>query len=371
MNTVNSVIELKKTPLHAWHVANGAKMGAFGEWEMPLSYGSEMKEWRAVREKAGLFDVSHMKVLSVWSPLSDVLKYHLQLATTNDVSRLKDGDVQYTLICDKNGGILEDTTLYKISEGNFFFVINANNAKKIQDYLCWMTGLIFNDKNDMSIFALQGPSAEEILSHIVQKSQIPQKRYTFNKALLNALIISRTGYTGEDGFELFCANDRAEELWEMLLSAGKPFGLLPSGLIARDMLRTEAGMRLYGNDIDETTNPIEAGLEKYVCFEKGDFVGKAAIEKALALKNRGSGRFFTGFIMDAKPEHGCPIFENSLVPDEIGTITSATYSPLLKKRIALGHLRERKNPGEVVYVKIGEDYRPAVVTALPFYSRKK
>lgn len=374
MNTVNNaVIELKKTPLHGWHVANGAKMGPFGEWEMPLRYGGELKEYRAVREKVGLFDISHMGVIGLGGENAEKLA---QYVTTNDVGTLQSGDVQYTLFCNDKGGILDDVTVYKVSPEIFFFVVNANNREKIRRWLLKQNiarrfNTLITAPQDRVIFALQGPCAEDILTNTI--TNIPRKRYSFtrcssvNKA---GMIISRTGYTGEDGFEIMCMKDVAEILWKELLAAGKSAGLLPCGLVARDMLRTEAGMRLYENDIDETINPIEAGLERYVSLKK-DFIGNGAIEKALALKNRGGGRFFTGFVMDVKPERGCRIFENSLVEDEIGIITSATYSPLLKKRIALGYLQEKKLPGEIVYVKIGEEYRPATVTALPFYSRKK
>ncbi len=369
---------LQETPLHDWHIKNGAKMGPFGEWEMPLWYSGANKEYRAVREQAGLFDVSHMKVIDIEG--KDAEKF-VQYVTTNDVSRLSIGDIQYTLLCEKSGGILDDTTVYKVSDTHFFFVINASNIEKIYG---WFLGLncmqefsitIAAQKNN-AILALQGPCAEKILSKSLPHCRLPQKRYSFNLANMGLfMFISRTGYTGEDGFEIICPQILAKIIWKTLLDIGKEFGLLPSGLVARDMLRTEAGMRLYGNDIDETINPIEAGLEKFVSFDKGDFIGKDAIEKALALKSRGGGRNFQGFVMDTKffPEHGCLIFVGAEVgiPDEFGIVTSATYSPSLKKRILMGYTREKMNPGETVWIKIGEDYRPAVVTALPFYSRKK
>lgn len=369
--------ELKKTPLHDWHVKNGAKMGPFGEWEMPLWYSGANKEYRAVREKAGLFDVSHMKVLDVAGKDAEKFVRHV---TTNDVSRLGVGSIQYTLVCEENGGILEDTTVYKVSDTNFFFVINASNIEKIY---AWFLGLncmqefsvTITAQRYNAILALQGPSAEKILSKFLPHHHIPQKRYSFNLANMGLpMFISRTGYTGEDGFEIICPQILAKIIWETLLGIGKEDGLLPCGLVARDMLRTEAGMRLYGNDIDCTMNPIEAGLERYVSLEK-DFIGKSAIEKALALKSRGGGRNFQGFVMDTKffPEHGCLIFVGAEVgiPDEFGVVTSATYSLNLKKRILMGYTREKKQPGEIVWVKIGEDYRPATVTSLPFYSRKK
>lgn len=370
--------ELQKTPLHGWHVKNGAKMGPFGEWEMPLWYGGANKEYRAVREKAGLFDVSHMKVIDIEG--RDAEKF-IQHVTTNDISRLGVGDIKYTLICEESGGILEDTTVYKVSDTNFFFIINASNVEKI---CAWFLGLncmqefsvTITVQRRNAILALQGPCAEKILSKFLPHHHIPQKRYSFNLANIGRLpmFISRTGYTGEDGFEIICPEILAKIIWETLLDTGKETGLLPSGLVARDMLRTEAGMRLYGNDIDHTMNPIEAGLERYVSFEK-DFIGKDAIEKALALKSRGGGRNFQGFVMDTKffPEHGCLIFAGAEVgiPDEFGVVTSATYSPNLKKRILMGYIREKINYGETVWVKIHEDYRPAVAAALPFYSRKK
>lgn len=371
---------LKKTPLHDWHVANGAKMGPFGDWEMPLRYSGEMKEHRAVREIAGLFDISHMGVIVVNG--ADTEKF-AQYVTTNDASRLGLGDIQYTLICNKNGMILDDVTLYREARERFFLVVNASNVEKIKRWFHAMineqhfSGTITVIK-DIAILALQGPRAEEILTDVLPHSLLPNKRYSFTRAILYGcpVIISRTGYTGEDGFEIICRNKLSKILWKQLFDASKNLALepLPCGLVARDMLRTEAGMRLYGNDIDETINPIEAGLERYISLKK-DFIGKGAIEKALALRNRGGGRFFTGFVMDKKfsPEHGSFIFVGAEVgiPDNFGIVTSATYSPSFKKRILMGYIREKKNPGETVWVKIGEDYRPAIVTALPFYSRKK
>jgi aminomethyltransferase len=368
--------KFKKTPLHGWHVENGAKMGPFGEWEMPLWYSGANKEYRAVREKAGLFDVSHMKVIDVEG--KDAEKF-VRYVATNDISRLDAGDIQYTLLCDQNGGLLDDVTVYKASDTNFFFVVNAGNAEKIFVWFqTWQTVKAFEVSIDMqkdnAILALQGACAEKILSKTFPLRRPPEKRYSFRLLAKMGIFISRTGYTGEDGFEIICPQILAKTIWKTLLDIGKEEGLLPCGLVARDMLRTEAGMRLYGNDIDETANPIEAGLEKYVSFEK-DFIGKSAVEKALALKHRGGGRNFQGFTMDTKffPEHGCLIFAGAEVgiPDEFGIVTSATYSPSLKKRILLGYTREKMNYGETVWVKIGEDYRPAIVSALPFYSRKK
>lgn len=370
--------KLKKTPLHGWHAEHGAKMGPFGEWEMPLRYSGELKEYRAVREKAGLFDISHMRVIDVRG--KDAEKF-VQHVATNDVSRLSIGDVQYTLICKDDGGILDDVTVYKSSQTHFFFVINASNIEKIYAWFLGLNGakpfsVKITAPKDTVIFALQGPCAEKILAATIPYAHFPQKRYSFETVVSHRfpIVLSRTGYTGEDGFELICPRKLARVLWEEILDRGKSFGALPSGLIVRDILRTEAGMRLYGNDIDESVNPIEAGLERYVSFKKS-FIGKCAIEKALALKHRGGGRNFQGFVMDTKfsPEHGCLIFAGAEVgiPDEFGLATSAIFSPLLKKKIVMGYTREKKNPGEIVWVKIGEDYRPAIVTSLPFYSRKK
>jgi aminomethyltransferase len=367
--------DLKKTPLYDWHVANGAKMGSFGEWEMPLRYSGELKEYRAVREKAGLFDISHMGIIAVSGKYAEKF---VQYVATNDADRLRIGDAQYTLLCNKDGGILDDVTVYKVQDTVFFFVVNANNREKIHLWFLEQNAaqrfyLTIAAPKNRAVFALQGPFAEKILSEILPPLQLPKKRYSF--ANMFSKIVSRTGYTGEDGFEIMCMPAQAKILWEEILVAGKNFGILPCGLVARDMLRTEAGMRLYGNDIDEKTNPIEAGLEKFVSLSKENFIGKAAIEKALTLRHRGGGKFFHGFVVDTKfsPQRGCLIFtgEEVGIPDEFGIVTSATFSPLLKKRILMGYTREVKNPDETVWVKIGEDYRPATVTALPFYSRKK
>jgi aminomethyltransferase len=372
--------DLKQTPLHGWHVEYGGKMGPFADYEMPLSYGGAfIREYSAVRKDAGLFDISHMGVIVIDG--HDAEKF-VQYVTTNDASRLLVGDIQYTLICRDDGGIVDDVTAYKASHTNFFLVVNASNVRKVT---AWFLGVNSRKKfdarvtvpNDRAIFALQGPSAEAIISGVIPQFDLPQKRYSFTTVIVrnSPVVVSRTGYTGEDGFEIICPRAIAEILWRELFVAGKKFKLLPCGLVARDMLRTEAGMRLYGHDIDETTNPIEAELRRYVSLEKADFIGRAAIEKAVMLQDRGGGRYFHGLSMEANcfPKHGCRIFVGAEVsiPDEFGVVTSATFSPLLKKRVLLGYLREKRMPGDTVWVKIGEEYRPAIVAALPFYSRKK
>ncbi|MBI2120217.1 MAG: glycine cleavage system aminomethyltransferase GcvT [Parcubacteria group bacterium] len=373
---------LRQTALHDLQAENGAKMGVFGDWKMPLSYGSEKKEYWAVREKAGLFDVSHMGIIKVKG--ADAEKF-VQYMTTNDTSRLSTGNAQYNLICRQDGGINDDVVVYKVLQAPdtaFLFIVNASNTKKI---LAWFetwkkVGLFrvgIEEKRGLALLALQGPAAEEILLQLAF-SHVPKRRYSFTPSMIygSTVIISRTGYTGEDGFEIICPQGLAKALWEELLDCGETYGLLPCGLVARDMLRTEKGYRLYGDDIDHITNPIEAGLEKFVSLSKGDFIGKASIEKALALRNRGGGRCLQGFVMDTKtfPRHGNAIFVGAEVsiPDEFGVVTSATYSPSLKKRIVMGYVREKKNPGDIVWVKTDDgNYHPATVTALPFYSRKK
>lgn len=365
---------LKKTVLHGWHRENGGKMGMFGEWDMPLSYGSEIKEYWAVREKAGLFDVSHMGVIVVDG--EDAEKF-VRYASTNDTGRMNVGDVQYALLCNEAGGILDDVTVYKNWHTNFFFVINAGNVGKIQN---WFHDIRIRKKfsvrietsKDHAILAIQGPSAEEIISKIIAREFLPQKRYTFTYVpLRDSVFISRTGYTGEDGFEIICTKRLARGFWTDFLGAGKNSGLLPCGLVARDMLRTEAGMRLYGNDIDETINPIEAGLERFVSFSKGDFIGKNRIEKALDLKHRSMGRCFHGFMVgkNISPKHGCHIFTDKL--KECGVVTSATYSPSLKKRILLGYIRGKIKPEDPVFIEIGKEYFITTIAALPFYSSKR
>ncbi len=377
MNDDIRLDDLRKTPLYDWNRKHRAKMAPFAGYAMPLSYGGEIREYSAVRKNAGLFDISHMGVIDIYG--ADA-KTFLQRLTTNDIDKLRNGDAQYSLICNDSGHILDDVLVYRASETHFFLVVNAGNVAKIEKWLSSQEcPRLEISKKECAILALQGPRAEEVLFRSAPHIHLPEERYTFTTTTAlwygMSVVISRTGYTGEDGFEIICPASAAVELWEEFLDAGKPFDILPCGLVARDILRLEAGNLLYGNDIDETTNPVKAGLKKIIAFSKKDFIGKYAIREALAQEEHGE-KHLRGFIVDTGilPKHGDKIFPSEEIhgSDEIGTVTSATFSPHLKKRVFLGYVDEKKHIGDTILVKTGEDrFSRATIAALPFYSRKK
>src|SRR5262245_43629652 len=270
---------LKRTPLRDVHVKAGARMVPFGGWEMPVQYTGIVEEHRAVRKNVGLFDISHMGEFEIAGP--EALR-SLQRLTTNDVSTLGVGQVQYTLLCYPEGGIVDDLTLYRLGDDRFMLTVNASNIDK--DW-SWVTehGAMSawrNVSDDTALLAVQGPRAEGLVARLADSDVTHLAYYHFVRGTVAGVpaLISRTGYTGEDGFELYIAASRAEQLWRALLEAGRPDGIQPIGLGARDTLRLEMKFALYGNDIDQTTNPLEAGLGWVVKPAKGDFFGRPAIE---------------------------------------------------------------------------------------------
>ncbi len=273
----------KLLPLDALHRATGAKMVPFAGYSMPLKYQSVETEWRAVRERCGLFDVSHMGKLIVQG---DTAVDMLQYALTNDASKLTRERVQYSLLCNRKGGVIDDLTVYRLAPKRFMLIVNG--ATKDKDY-AWLSQFatdsakILDVSARYALFALQGPRARAILDALGLSNVTTWLRYyTFCAAKIHGIpvMIARLGYTGEDGFEIRAdvKNDEASEVWNSLTTAGNPFGLTLCGLAARDVLRLEAGMPLYGKDLDETHNPLEAGLARFVSFDKGDFIGREALD---------------------------------------------------------------------------------------------
>ena len=327
---------LRRTPLYAVHVAAGARMVPFGGWEMPVQYTGILEEHRTVRRAVGLFDVSHMGEFEVTGP--DALAT-LQTLTTNDVAAVRVGQVQYSLFCDPTGGIVDDLTVYRLADDRFMLTVNASN---IDTDWAWVTGHSRpgarwrNISAETALLAVQGPRAEALLAELTDADVKSLRYYHFAEGAVAGAraLVSRTGYTGEDGFELYVAARDAERLWRVLLDGGRPAGIAPIGLGARDTLRLEMRYVLYGNDIDQTTNPLEAGLGWVVKPAKGDFIGREAIEKVRAA---GIRRKLVGFEMAerAVPRHGYRITKDG---HRIGVVTSGSYGPSVGRSIGVGYV---------------------------------
>ena len=361
---------LKKTPLNDFHKVLNAKMINFGGWEMPLLYNSVIEEHHAVRKTAGLFDVSHMGEINISGPKA---KEFLQHVITNDIEKLSEGKILYTVMCYQDGGIVDDLLVHKVAEDFFMLCVNANNTLSDFQWLSenQITGTrVINASAENSQLALQGPTAEEILQNIadIDLKEIEYYHFRTGKTAQVETLIARTGYTGEDGFEIYCKPDSAEHLFRNILEAGKKNGIMPVGLGARDTLRLEMGYALYGHEIDRNCNPLEANLAWIVKFDKGDFIGKEALIK---LKESGLNRKLVGFEMIDRgiPRAGYKIFKNS---NETGEVVSGTFSPSLKKAIATGYVAvEHANIGEEIEINIHEKKRRGKIVKTPFYRHKK
>ena len=361
---------LKRTPLFDVHVKAGARMVPFGGWEMPVQYTGILDEHRAVRRAVGLFDISHMGEFEVEGPGALAA---LQRLTTNDASALAVGQVQYSVLCDPDGGIVDDLTVYRLDAQRYMLTVNASN---IDADWAWVTehgaGARWrNVSAETALLAVQGPRAEAVVQACADRDVTGIRYYHFARGAARGVpaLISRTGYTGEDGFELYVAADRAEALWHALLDAGRGDGIQPIGLGARDTLRLEMKFALYGNDIDRTTNPLEAGLGWVVKPVKGDFLGRDAIE---ALRARGVARKLVGFEMAdrAVPRHGYRLLSGGA---EVGHVTSGSFAPSLEKPIGMGYVRaELSAVGTALDVEIRGQGQPARVARTPFHpSRAK
>ena len=347
-----------RTPLYELHLALGARMTVFAGWELPVSYAGILAEHAAVRQRAGLFDVSHMGRLELRGPhAADVLQY----ASTNDVSRLQVGRAQYGLMCREDGGILEDFIILRPEPERFMPVVNAVNKDKDLAWLQQISGdrLAVTDLSERTaMLAIQGPRAQAILQALVPEDLSAVRRFGVLFARgepFDELIISRTGYTGEDGFEVIVAADAAETLYRQLLEVGKPEGIAPCGLGARDVLRLEAGLPLYGHEHTEETNPIEAGEAMFVKFDAGDFRGREALESIAAV---GPARCLMGLKMLGRriPRQGAVVLNDG---EEIGHVTSGTVSPVLQCPIALAYLRaDAAQIGTRVHVRLDERTAP-------------
>jgi aminomethyltransferase len=363
---------VRKTPLNAVHRELGAKMVLFGGWDMPVEYSGLIAEHLAVREAAGLFDVSHMGELEVVG--EGALRF-LQRTTSNDVARLADGQGQYTAFPTASGGPADDVVLYRFSAQRFLMVVNAGNIEKDEAWLraqqpegCELR----NRSDEFALLALQGPRAQQVLQPLASVALEGVKYYHFGEGTVAGVpaIVSRTGYTGEDGFEIFLPPDAAPRVWSTLLEKGREAGLVPAGLGARDTLRLEARMCLYGNDMDETTTLVEAGLGWIVSLDpgKGDYPGRAVLE---AQKKDGPPRKLAGFEVLGRgiARHGHTVHMGD---ETVGAVTSGTYAPYVKKNIGLCYLpAARSAVGTEFEVDVRGRRLPARVVPTPFYKRAR
>jgi aminomethyltransferase len=362
---------LRRTSLYDAHKKAGGRLVPFAGWEMPVQYAGVTAEHHAVRTAAGIFDVSHMGELELRGEHAGAVVNWL---VTNDVGKLEDGRAIYTCCCDRDGKILDDLIVYRAAEDRFLVVCNASNREKIVAVFAGAAKdhCEFADRTDATaLLALQGPKAMAILEAAGDAREIlalPAFGFTDARLLNVDVTVARTGYTGEDGVEIFCPWEEAPRIWEGLLALGAPHGIAPCGLGARDTLRLECKMALYGNEIDQTTDPLEAGLGWTVKFDKGDFVGRDAL---VAVKERGPARALVGLEMTGRgiARHGYPVKVGGEV---VGRVTSGSPSPTLGKNIALAYVpRDRAAVGTPLVVDCRGKDVDAVVVKTPFYKRTR
>jgi aminomethyltransferase len=369
------------TPLYAAHQQLGAKLIEFGGWEMPVYYTSIMEEHLAVRTAAGLFDISHMgEIRACGVAASEFLNGIL----TNDLRKLTPGQGQYTLLCNERGGVVDDLYAYRIEAEEFLLIVNAS---RIEPDVLWLNERLAkyekrngveleNMSDDFGAVAVQGPKVAEFIDSCFQPGPRAATSLRKNEIarlsfLGQSVFASRTGYTGEDGFELVAPAQITEALWNKVLETGRPFGLKPAGLGARDTLRTEACYPLYGHELDENTTPIEAGLGFFVALGKGDFTGRAVLAEqkiAGSTKKLAAFKIAGGF---APPRPHYPLWSAGAKPERIGEVTSGTQSPTLGQGIGLGYVPPQFSaPGTAIGVEIRGKQVPALLVSKPFYRKR-
>jgi aminomethyltransferase len=363
--------EIKRTPLNEVHRALGAKMVEFAGWDMPIQYEGTMPEHLTVRSAAGLFDVGHMGEIEIHG--RDALNL-VQKLTCNDASKLQDNQIQYSGLMTDRGTFVDDLLVHRFNVEHFFLCVNASNTEKDFDWIKSHAGdlevEVFNTSDNYFQVALQGPVSIEILQNLTDVNLSAIKYYWFTKGAIAGVpvLISRTGYTGEDGFEIYGPPEEAVQVWNKIFDRGRSMGLVPAGLAARNTLRLEAAMMLYGHDIDDTTTVLEADLGWILKLGKGEFLGREALAKQ---KEEGIGRKIVGFeVLDKAPvRDGYSV----IVEDKIVShVTSGSPSPLLKKNIGLTYLPlDKTKAGEEFKIQVrGRDVVARVVET-PFYKRKK
>ncbi len=357
-----------RTPLFETHVRARARLVEFAGWEMPVQYAGILSEHEAVRTRVGLFDVSHMGEVVFRGPKA---MEALGRAFTNDLSKVQDGQAQYGCLCKDDGGIVDDVVVYRRSQEDLLVCVNAANRAKDFEWLSSRASGadVRNESDGWGQLALQGPLAAQVLQRLTRLDLSAIRTYRFATGEVAGIpcIAARTGYTGEDGFELFCPADRAAGLWDALAEAGRAERLEPCGLGARDSLRLEMAYRLYGSDMDDSTTPLEAGLAWVVKLDKGPFVGRDAL---LAQKARGLSKKLVGFVLTGAgiARHGYPVLQDGR---EVGTVTSGTRSPSLGTSIGLAYV-PTSLAAEGSTFAVGIRGRPvaARVVKTPFYTRK-
>jgi aminomethyltransferase len=361
---------IHQTPLRDRHEALGAKLIEFGGWMMPVQYAGILEEHRAVRERAGLFDLSHMGELFVAGEEAGAA---LAYALITNPPALREGRAHYSMICAPDGGVVDDLIVYRLGPERYLVVANASNAQIVSDELAARLGgfrALLDDRSlATALCAIQGPRSVEIFAPLTDVDLAALKYYAIAEGSVAGIpaLVARTGYTGEDGFEVFVETGRAAELWDALFAAGQPHGLLPIGLGARDTLRLEAGMPLYGNELDRETNPFEAGLGRVVKLDKpDDFVGRTALEK---VATDGPAKRLVGLVMQGRgiARHGYPVHAGDR---RTGVVTSGTQSPTLGKAIAMAYVAPADaETGTILDVEIRDQRVAAEVVDLPFYRR--
>ena len=349
-----------------FHVENNAKMVPFAGYNMPMWYSSIADEHNCVREKVGIFDVSHMGEFFV---SGEMAKDFLQMVTTNDINKLTKGKVQYSSILNRSGGIIDDLLVYDMGENKYILVVNASNMEKDFNWLNDNNNLdveIKNNSDDYSLFAVQGPKADKVCSKVFNEELTNIKYYTFiekQTSDFGNVIISATGYTGAGGFELYVKNEFAESLWNNIITKGNEFKIQPIGLGARDTLRLEMGFCLHGNDIDDSINPIEAELD-WICKKEINFIGKEIVDRDRSNK---PSKTLIGFELIEKgiPRKGYKIFNKE--KELVGEVTSGSISPYTKKAIGMGYVSYNENTiSEKIYIEIRSKKVEAQIVKRPF-----
>ncbi|TDP97090.1 glycine cleavage system aminomethyltransferase GcvT [Labedaea rhizosphaerae] len=361
----------RPSPLQAVHAELGATFTDFAGWSMPLRYGSELAEHKAVREAVGLFDLSHMGEIAVTGAGAAAALDH---ALVGNLSGVKVGRARYTMICAEDGGVLDDLVVYRLADEEYLVVANASNAATVLAELTARAGdfdaTVTDRSADTALIAVQGPNAVHVVGAVCDADLDALKYYASVRTSVDGVdtLLARTGYTGEDGFELYVAADRAEQVWRVVTEAGKEHGLLPAGLACRDTLRLEAGMPLYGNELTAEMTPFDAGLGRVVKFEKDEFVGRAALDRR---KDDGAGRKLVGLKGSGRraARHGYPVVDAN--GTAVGEVTSGVLSPTLGYPIAMAYVAtELAEPGTALAVDVRGSAQPVEVVALPFYKRE-
>jgi aminomethyltransferase len=364
----------RRTPLYQRHVDAGARMVPFAGWDMPLLYTSIIEEHRAVRERAGLFDVSHMGEVRLRGPDASALA---QLLFTNEVKNLREGAVRYGLLCLESGGVVDDVTLYRRGPDELLFCVNAANRAADLDWMLEVharVGLdseLRDESEETGLLAIQGPAAAGIVAGLLPAGAAAPRRWRFAETELGGtpVWLSRTGYTGEDGFEIYAPADRVAAVWDALIHAGGD-DLTLAGLGARDTLRTEMAYPLYGHELDRETDPISAGLERFVAFGAG-FIGEEALS---SIRERGPERRRVGLVVDGRQvsREGCAIWADGPAAERpVGRVTSGTYGPSVERSIAIGYVPAQYAAiGTPLAIEVRGRRLPARVVKTPFFDRK-